>query len=111
MSVAKPPGREARAAAESASDPVADTGAGEAALDGTDGAVLRALLAAGPAYHTLPEVRQLTGLGLPALTVRVPRPARLGYVWRLPDGRTGLHCAYHLTVAGAAYARAHPVSV
>ena len=51
---------------------------------------------------------ELRPAALPALTARVSRLERLGYVWRLPDGTTGLHCSYRLSAAGAAYARAHP---
>jgi DNA-binding MarR family transcriptional regulator len=83
-------------------------GAEPGGLDAVDGAILRTLLGAGPAYLTVPDLRRLTGIGLPALTVRVSRLEQLGYVWRLPDGTTGLHCSYRLSAAGAAYARTPP---
>jgi len=84
---------------------VTDGGAGPGGLDAVDGAILQAMLGAGPAYLTVPDLRRLTGIGLPALTGRVARLERSGYVWRLPDGTTGLHCSYRLSAAGAAYAR------
>ena len=77
-------------------------------LDETDGIILRALAAPGIPYRTLTDLRQLTGLGLPALAARVPRLERLGYVWRLPDGTTGIHSAYRLSAAGVAFAKSCP---
>jgi hypothetical protein len=82
-------------------------GIGQGALDAVDGAILQAIQGAGPAYLTLPDLRRLAGIGLPALVVRLPRLEQLGYVWRLPDGTTGIHCSRRLAAAGAASARAH----
>ena len=79
------------------------------ALDAADEAILRALLRTGGAYLTVLDLRQLTALGVRDLTARVPHLERLGYIWRLPDGTTGLHCSYHLSAAGVAAARLHPV--
>ena len=84
---------------------------GPGALDAVDGAILRAMLRAGGAYLTVPDLRQLTALGVPDLAVRLARLERLGYVWRLPDGTTGLHCSYRLSAAGVAAARPHPAGV
>jgi DNA-binding HxlR family transcriptional regulator len=84
---------------------VPDAGLGPGGLDATDGAILRAMLGAGPAYLTVLDLRPRTGIGTPLLAVRLPRLEQLGYVWRLPDGTTGLHRTYRLSPAGATYAR------